>query len=175
MTELVLERRFEPGLTRRDVIDLARDSSWCFEQYRVDWLGSLLSSDGRSMVCRFAGRDAETIRQALVTIAADLHNLWRGTTHEVPDPAEANVLVERSFAEPVALDEVQAREDAGQWCLDAYRVKFVRTFFSVDRKRMLCLYNAPDAESVKAAQLKAQMPLERVWSFEAIGAADVTG
>lgn len=172
MTELVLERSFDPALTRHDVIELARRSGWCFEQYRVDWLGSLLSVDGRSMVCRFNARDAESIRQCLTTIDTDMRNLWEGTAHEVDEPAEANVIVERSFAEPAELDQVQAQENASQWCLDARNVRFVRTFFSVDRRRMLCLYNAPDAESVKAAQLQAKMPLDRVWSFQEIRPAD---
>jgi hypothetical protein len=40
---------------------------------------------------------------------------------------------------------------------------------------MLCLYRGPDAESVKAAQLQAQMPLARVWAFEEIRMADALG
>jgi len=175
MTMLVLERSFDPALTRPMVIDIARNSAWCFEQYRVDWLGSLLAADGRSMVCRFSAPDAESIRQALATIDADTRRLWQGTIHEVDEPRTPNVVVERSFAAPVSLADVQAKEDAGQWCLDTYDVRFVRTWFSADRTRMLCLYSAPDAESVRAAQLQAQMPLERVWSFEEIGIQDVVG
>ena len=59
----------------------------------------------------------------------------------------------------------QAREDAHQWCLDTHGVSFVRTYFSQDRKRMICLYRAPDAEAVREAQRKAGMPLDAVWSF----------
>ena len=175
MTMLVLERSFDPPLTRHMVIEIARSSAWCFEQYRVDWLGSLLAADGRSMVCRFSAPDAESIRQALTTIDTDTRRLWQGTTHEVEDAAHPNVIVERSFEMPVELADLQAKEDAGQWCLDSYDVRFVRTFFSTDRRRMLCLYCAPDAESVRAAQLKAQMPLERVWSFEEIRLEDAVG
>ena len=29
----------------------------------------------------------------------------------------------------------------------------------------MCLYRAPDAESVRIAQREAGMPVERVWSF----------
>ena len=175
MTMLVLERHFDPALTRPMVIDITHSSAWCLEQYRVDWLGSLLSADGRSMVCRFSAPDAESIRQALATVGADTRRLWPGTVHEVDEPAVPNVMVERSFGAAVSLAEVQAKEDAGQWCLDAHDVRFVSTWFSLDHKRMLCLYNAPDAESVRAAQLQAQMPLERVWSFEEIRIDDAAG
>jgi hypothetical protein len=175
MTILVLERSFDPALTQAMVTDLARSSAWCFEQYRVDWLGSYLAADGQSMVCRFRAPDAESIRQALVTIDADTRCLWCATVHEVDQPRTPNVIVERSFDAPVSLAEVQAKEDAGQWCLDTYDVRFVRTYFSAERTRMLCLYSAPDAESVRAAQLQAQMPLERVWSFEEITGEDLAG
>ncbi|HMB73039.1 MAG TPA: nickel-binding protein, partial [Gammaproteobacteria bacterium] len=124
MTELVLERRFDPPLTRQVVVEMAQQGAWCLEQYRVDWLGSLLAADGRSMVCRFSARDAESIRQALQTLDADMHRLWEATTHAVEGPAEASVLVERSFAEPVDLADLQAHENASQWCLDTYNVKF---------------------------------------------------
>jgi hypothetical protein len=69
----------------------------------------------------------------------------------------------------VTLEEIQAMEDAKQWCLDTHRVKFARTFFAHDRKRMLCLYAAPDAEAVRAAQREAGMPVDRVWGFERLG------
>jgi hypothetical protein len=48
-------------------------------------------------------------------------------------------------------------------------VKFARTFFSADRRRMVCLYQAPDAESVRLAQREAAMPLDAVWAFERLG------
>jgi uncharacterized protein DUF4242 len=47
-------------------------------------------------------------------------------------------------------------------------VTFLRTFFSRDRKRMLCLYEAPDAESVRVAEGKAGVPFERAWACERI-------
>ena len=74
------------------------------------------------------------------------------------------VVVERSFAEPVALEDIQAIEDRGAWCLEAPGVRFVRTYLSRDRRRMVCLYEAADAESVRLAQQKAGMPFETAWS-----------
>ena len=175
MTILVLERQFDPPLTRQDVIEIARTGGWCFQQYGVRWLGSLLGADGGSMVCRFEAADAESIRQVLRTLEADMRVLWPATVHEgPPDAGNANVIVERSFAEPCQLDELQARESARQWCLDTQKVKFVRTLFARDRKRMLCLYRGPDAEAVRVAQREAGMPVDRVWSFAELGMSDLT-
>jgi hypothetical protein len=174
MTDLFLERSFDPGLSRDDVMSIARNNGWCFEIYKVDWNGSMLSSDGHSMICWFSGRDAESVRMALRKAEADTERLWPGTVHDVPEPLEPNVIVERSFDAPVTLDEIQAIEDGSAWCLETRNVKFVRTFFSTNRQRMICLYAAPDAESVRSAQHEAGMPVERVWSFSRIGIEDLT-
>jgi len=80
----------------------------------------------------------------------------------------STVVVERSFAEPVTFEEIQAAEDRGAWCLEAHGVRSLRTYFSRDRRRMVCLYDAPDAESVRLAQEKAGMPFERAWTARII-------
>jgi hypothetical protein len=80
----------------------------------------------------------------------------------------STVLVERSFSGPVAFEDIQALEDRGAWCLEAHGVRFLRTFFSRDRRRMICLYEAPDAESVRLAEEKAGVPFERAWSAHTI-------
>lgn len=74
------------------------------------------------------------------------------------------VLVEREFDEPVDFGGIQALEDRGAWCLQLHQVTFVRTWFARDRRRMICLYEAPDAESVRLAQRKAGMPVTCVWA-----------
>ena len=74
------------------------------------------------------------------------------------------VVVEREFPEPAVFGEIQAVEDAGAWCLDLHQVRFVRTYFSSDRQRMICLYEAPDAESVRLSQRRIGLPFERVWA-----------
>ncbi len=169
MTDVFLERTFDPPLVPEDVITMAVDGADCFMMHRVDWLGSLLANDGRRMVCWFRGPDAESARTALRQSGADAEVLWPGTVHtppEAPEPDRAcsYVLVSRRFAEPVTMESIQAIEDAGAWCLEAHRVRFVRTFFSRDRLRMLCLYQAPDAEAVRLAQQQAGMPVESVWA-----------
>lgn len=75
-----------------------------------------------------------------------------------------HVMVERDFDSPVAFEDIQSIEDAGAWCLEAHHVTFLKTFFSSDRRRMLCLYEAPDAESVRLAERKAGVPFDRAWS-----------
>jgi hypothetical protein len=73
------------------------------------------------------------------------------------------VVVERTFEDAVDPAELQSKEDSGAWCLEQHDVKFLRTFISGDRKRYLCVYEAPDAESVRLSQKMVDMPVDRVW------------
>jgi hypothetical protein len=75
----------------------------------------------------------------------------------------STIIVERVFSDPQEFEEIEALETKFQWCLDAHSVRFVRSFFSLDRKLMHCIYEAPDAESVREAQSKAGLPFTRVW------------
>jgi hypothetical protein len=170
MTEMFLERRFDTALAAGDVLQMAEDAAGCFQVQRVDWRNSLLGAGGRQMVCWFSSPDAESVRNALRQVDADIRVIWPGSVHHAPgrEGVVPNVMVERSFAEPVRLEAIQAIEDAGAWCLETHRVEFVRTFFALDRRRMLCLYRAPDAESVRLAQREAGMPMDAVWSFQPV-------
>ena len=173
MVDVFLERDFDPAVSPADL-----RAGWlrgvdCFRLHGVQWRGSLLSLDGRKLVCHFRAPDAESARIALRRNGADIRRLWPGTLHDAPGLVRfaadsANVLVRRAFAQPVTVDEIQAREDAAAWCLEARHVKFVRSCFAADRRRMLCLYRAPDAESVREAQRHAAMPVEDVWGFAAL-------
>ena len=136
-THMFLERDFSPPIDAADVLARFEQGAWCFDMYCVQWRGSFLSTDGARMVCWFEAPDAESIRSALDKGGADTRRLWIGTVHDGPAPVVPNVLVERSFDEPVRVEDIQAIEDAKAWCLQAHRVKFARTFFAHDRKRML--------------------------------------
>lgn len=170
MTDVFVVRAFEPPLTDASFEAMARDGADCLDLHRVRWRQSLMSSDGRRLVCWFEAPDAESTRLALRKAGSPEAAPWPGTIHDSPAPEApaveaANVVVERSFEAPVTLEEIQAIEDAGAGCLSARNVVFVRTFFSRDRRRMLCLYRAPDAEAVRDAQRMAGMPVDAVWSF----------
>jgi hypothetical protein len=78
------------------------------------------------------------------------------------------VVVEREFDEPKVFAEFQAVEDANAWCLETNQVTFQRSYFSLDRKRMLCIYEGPDAESVRRAQDQAGLPYTRIYQASVI-------
>jgi hypothetical protein len=165
---LILERTFEEALTPADVIDASRESKWCFDVHHVRWHGSFLSTDGHTMVCRFSAPDLESARNALRDPDVDLSRFWSGTVYSNLRAATPNVVVTRSFAAPVRFEDVAAIGRDKSWCFETHRVKHATSFHSLDGKRMLCLYEAPDAEAVRKAQREAAMPVETVWSCAAI-------
>jgi len=157
---------------------MALEAGHCFEMHKVRWQCSFLSMDGHKMVCWFSAPDMESARIAMRQSDIDMRVLWRGNVQDKPgltqsELAAANVLVERRCDEPVTLQQIQDIEDAGIWCLETRDVSFVRTFFSVDRKRMICLYRAPDAESVRLAQRQARVPFDNAWAFQTLGPGDI--
>lgn len=164
MGDIVMERAFDPAIGTQDFYALARDAMGCLELYRAEWCESLLAEDGGALVCRFRAPDAESIRLLTRGDPSREKRVWGGSLHGEGPGGLANVVVERSFEAAASMDELQAREEAAAWCLQEHRVSFLRSFFSADRRRMLCLYRAPDAESVRLAQQSARMPVERVWA-----------
>jgi hypothetical protein len=174
MVHVILERQFNPALSPDDFTAMALDSASCLTLYRIEWHESLLAADGSSLVCHFEAPDTESVRMALKDARARSKIAWAGTLHDTGRDGKANVVVRRSFDQPVTVESVQAIEDAGAWCMELHKVTFLRTFFSVDCKHMICLYQAPDAESVRLAQQQAKMPVEKVWSCRGYSMADFT-
>ena len=82
----------------------------------------------------------ESARLALRDPDMDLSRLWSGTVYAGASRVAPNVVVERSFAAPVRYEDIKALGEAKAWCLETYHVKYAHTFFSLDRKRMLCFY-----------------------------------
>lgn len=170
LVPVMLERSFDRRIDPAAVGAMAQDATPWFCAHGATWRRSYLAADGRHLLCWYDAPDARALRAAVRRAGWEARRLWPGTEHPAaaPPPGPEQVAVERRFTEPVTVDAVQALEDAGAWCLDAHRVRFVRTFFSADRRRMICLYSAPDAESVRTAQQRIGMPLSRVWACTAI-------
>lgn len=164
MENVVMQRGFTPHLTEADFEAMARIAAGCLDIYRAEWVESFMALDGSRLVCRFEAPDSESIRQLSRGDGAEAKAVWASTLHDGPVAGSARVVVERSFDEPASMDELQAREEGAADCLSMHSVTFLRSLFSVDRRNMVCLYAAPDAESVRRAQTQAGMPLDRVWA-----------
>jgi hypothetical protein len=81
------------------------------------------------------------------------------------------LVVERTFEEPLTEEALAAVQERMAPCLDEYGVTWVRSYFSSDRRRMICHYEAPDAEAVRASNRAAEALFDPVWTAEILADA----
>jgi hypothetical protein len=173
VTTVIVERNFNWPRTIADVGARSETTERCMGIHNVIALRHYLASDGRRLVCVFDAPDAEALRATIRSGGfSEPAHVWTATVHPAPgrgndDPIDAGAgmltIVERSFPAPVVFDDVQALEDASRHCFDLRDVSFLRSYFSADRRRMLCLYRAPDAEAVRAANQAGRLPFDLAW------------
>lgn len=75
----------------------------------------------------------------------------------------SRVIVERNFPEPLQKADLEAVEERMKPCLDLYHVQWIRSYWSQDRRRMICEYEAPDAQAVREVQREAQAHYDTAW------------
>lgn len=169
MEWVIVERELPQAVNFDDIRALRARLQGCADIYRVEHVRAYLSRDGHRLDCVFRAPDAESVRTANRNGDAPFSHVYSATMHgPEPDLVQPEsgelVLVTRSWEQPVAFDDVQAQEDAFAWCLQQHRVKFLRSYFAKDRRRMLCLYAALDAESVRTANRTAGLPFDNICS-----------
>ncbi|RWO11082.1 MAG: DUF4242 domain-containing protein [Mesorhizobium sp.] len=79
------------------------------------------------------------------------------------------IIVERSFEAPFTQQELDAVEARMAPCLDLYDVRWIRSYWSSDRLRMICEYEAADIASVRNVQHEAEARFERAWAADVLG------
>jgi hypothetical protein len=78
------------------------------------------------------------------------------------------IVVERSFDTPQSDADMQRVADRERPCLAAYQATWRRSVLSQDRKRMVCEYEAADAETMRRIQREAGAQFDRIWVGEVI-------
>ena len=73
------------------------------------------------------------------------------------------LVMERIFEQPMLDADLQHMGERLAPCLQDHRVHWLRSYLSNDRRRMICTFEAPDAEAVRLAYRTAGYPFERVW------------
>ena len=80
----------------------------------------------------------------------------------------SRIVVERSFESPQSEADMKAVADRERPCLAAYDATWRRSLVSADRKRMVCEYEAADAETMRRIQREAGAQFDRIWVGEVI-------
>lgn len=76
------------------------------------------------------------------------------------------VVVERLLSEPRAFESLDAVQRRASACFNLRGVRPVRSYFSRDGRRLICIYEAPDAEAVRQANRAAGLDFDNVWTAQ---------
>jgi len=77
-----------------------------------------------------------------------------------------HLIVEQTFSTPLTDAEHDRAAKRLNPCLEQHGAHWVRSYLSQDRLRMVCEFEAADAEAVRSSYRSAGMPFDRVWATE---------
>jgi hypothetical protein len=84
----------------------------------------------------------------------------------------ARVMVEQTFDEPFTDERYAAFAKKIDPCIEIRKGAWRRSSLAIDRRRMVCEFEAPDAESVREAFRTAGIPFERIWTASVYAVED---
>jgi hypothetical protein len=61
------------------------------------------------------------------------------------------------------LDRYNEAQEKNAWCLRAHGVRHIVSYRAPDRRRMICVFEAPDAEAVRRTARQLGYTYESVW------------
>jgi uncharacterized protein DUF4242 len=79
-----------------------------------------------------------------------------------------HMIVETVYDPPITVEQFDAQAGKLEPCLEGHGVRWVRSYMSLDRKRRVCIFEAPDADAVRTSYRSAGVKFERVWAAEEI-------
>ena len=82
------------------------------------------------------------------------------------------ILVEQVFTEPFNDERYATFSKKLDGCLEVRNGMWRRSSISKDKLRMVCEFEAPDAESVREALRTAGIPFDRVWTADVYAVED---
>lgn len=167
MTTVIAERRLEQSHSVEEARAILTDQRRHLALCGVRSLRHYIASDGRRLVSVFDAADTRAVADAVQPVS-----LWPATPHPIGSSdagssrtrAYSTVVVERSLEVPVPFDQLAALEEAGRGCFEMRDVKPIVSYVSKDGRRFLCVYVAPDAESVRRANQYANLPFDNAWA-----------
>jgi len=81
-------------------------------------------------------------------------------------PKLEHLMVEQTFDPPLTDEQHSADGRKLDDCLGQHGARWVRSYLSSDHRRMVCEFEAPDAEAVRVSYRSAGIRFDRVWTAE---------
>ncbi len=84
----------------------------------------------------------------------------------------ARVMVEQVFSEPFTDERYAEFAKRVDPCIEVRNGAWRRSAMAVDRLRVVCEFEAPDADSVREAYRVSGVPYERIWTANVFAVED---
>ena len=78
----------------------------------------------------------------------------------------ATLVLEQTFEKPMTPEELSVAAKQLDKCLEAHGARWMRSYLSKDRKRMICEFEAADAEQVRSSARSAGVPFDACWTAD---------
>ena len=75
----------------------------------------------------------------------------------------AVLVLEQTFDRPMTPEEMNESAKQFDRCLEAHGARWMRSYVSRDRKRIICEFEAADAENVRESARSAGVPFDACW------------
>lgn len=75
----------------------------------------------------------------------------------------AVLVLEQTFEKEMSPEELSVAARSLDKCLEAHGARWMRSYLSKDRKRMICEFEAADAEQVRESARSAGVPFDSCW------------
>jgi len=166
---VVVERRFENPVRFEDIQGLEGAGAACLSTHGVRFLHTYLSRDCKRMLCVYEAPDAESVRMAESQAGVPFDAAWtcqrlRRDSPSIDAAAQEYVVVERAFPAAVTPDFASEAFQRSGWCFDMHRTAHLESYLANDGFRMICVFRAPDAESVRNANNQAGGQYVDLWT-----------
>ena len=75
----------------------------------------------------------------------------------------AILVLEQTFEPPMTDEQLNAAARRLDKCLEQHGARWMRSYVSGDRRRMICEFEAPDAEAVRESARSAGVSFDACW------------
>jgi Protein of unknown function (DUF4242) len=164
---LVIVETLAP-LTPEAPTDTDRRVLACLAERSATWRYSLLSRDRLRMICTFDAPDAESVRESYRKGGGVFSRIWAGELiqpQSIQPRCHPSLLkvIEGTYR-PLQQEEWSELKSKTLSCYAQRGIEWIQSYLSLDRTRLICELNAPDAQSVREAQHRVGVSFDRVWS-----------
>lgn len=74
------------------------------------------------------------------------------------------VIVETTYDPPLTDERRQSDQDRLYPCMELRQVEWLESFESLDRRRKVCVFRAPDVDAMRESLRNAGVPFDRIWA-----------